>query len=85
VRHFSDAPLKSRPLAIFKNTRLGWKGMPGTYTPAYENSQITDGKSFITLGPELLGRKLGVELQRKEKEERVEKVASILPKFCTQL
>jgi hypothetical protein len=32
--------------------RLGWKGLPGTNTLAYyENSLITDRKSFITLGP----------------------------------
>jgi hypothetical protein len=32
--------------------RLGWKGLLGTNTLAYyENSQIMDRKSFITLGP----------------------------------
>ncbi len=32
--------------------RLGWKNLPGTNTLAQcENTQITDRKSFLTLGP----------------------------------
>ncbi len=37
---------------------LGWKGLSGTDTLAYyENSQITDRKSLITLGPAQLSRR----------------------------
>ncbi len=30
---------------------LSWKGLPGTNAQAYEYSQITDVKRFITSGP----------------------------------
>jgi hypothetical protein len=34
------------------NIRLGWKGLPGTNTPAYyKHSYMTEEKSFITLAP----------------------------------
>jgi hypothetical protein len=37
---------------LSQNTRLGWKGLPGTNTLAsYENYEIADKNSFITLGP----------------------------------
>jgi hypothetical protein len=39
-------------LALPANIRLGCKGLQETKTLAYyENSYITDKKSFITLGP----------------------------------
>ncbi len=48
VKHFT---LGYAP-ALLTNIRLGWKSLPGTNTLAYyENSKITDGKSFITLTP----------------------------------
>ncbi len=51
MKHLSVASLKSgRLLASPANIRLGWKGLPGTNAPAfYENSKITDVKSFIKL------------------------------------
>jgi hypothetical protein len=52
VEHVIDAPLYGRLLALPTNIRLGWKGLTGTKTLAYyEHLQITDEKSFITLGP----------------------------------
>jgi len=48
----SVAPLYGRLLALPIDTRLGWKGLPGTNTLAYYgNSQLTSVKSFITLAP----------------------------------
>ncbi len=39
-------------LALPTNIRLGWKVLPGTNTLAYyENLQIADVQSFITLVP----------------------------------
>ncbi len=39
-------------MALPKDNRLGWKGLPGTNTPAYcENSSIMAVKSFRTLAP----------------------------------
>jgi hypothetical protein len=39
-------------LALLAIIRLSWKGLPVINTLAYyENSKITDRKSFITLGP----------------------------------
>ncbi len=44
----SRAPLQGTFLASPTNTRLGWKGLPGSNTLAYyENPQITAVKSFI--------------------------------------
>jgi hypothetical protein len=38
-----------RPLALLANIILGWKEIPETNTLSYyENSQITDAKSFTT-------------------------------------
>ncbi len=46
-----QGPSLRQALALFAIIRLGWKGMPGTNTIAYyESLQITDRKSFITLG-----------------------------------
>ncbi len=40
-------------LTLLANIRLGWKGLLRTNTLAYyERLQITDVKSFITMGPE---------------------------------
>jgi hypothetical protein len=48
---FSGAPLKGRALALTKNIRLGWKGLPGAYTLAYyENPLNTSIKNYST-GP----------------------------------
>ncbi len=50
MKHLSDAPLKGRLLALPKNFRLGWKGLPGTNAFAYyEKSYLTAVKSFIAL------------------------------------
>jgi hypothetical protein len=35
VKQLSGTPLKGRLLASPTNTRLGWKGLPGTNTLAY--------------------------------------------------
>ncbi len=49
-------PLKL--LALLTSIRLDWKGLPGTNSLAfYKHSQITDVKSFITLGPGVDGNK----------------------------
>ncbi len=51
MKHLSDAPFYGRVLALPTNNSLGWKGLSGTNTLAYyENLEITDRKSFITLG-----------------------------------
>jgi hypothetical protein len=34
-KHFPYAPHWGRLLALFTNTRLGWKGLPATNTPTY--------------------------------------------------
>jgi hypothetical protein len=48
--YLSDAPLYGRSLTLPTNIRLGWKGGPETNALAfYENSKITDVKSFITM------------------------------------
>ncbi len=55
----SEAPFRCSSLgsyprlwALPTNIRLGWNGLKGTNTLAYyENSQITDAKSLITLVP----------------------------------
>ena len=47
MNHLSDAPLKGRLLASPTNIRLGWKGLLGTNTLAYDkNTYITAVKSF---------------------------------------
>jgi hypothetical protein len=52
VKNLSGAPHYGKLLALPMSIRLGWKGLLGTDTLAYyENSQITDMKSFITLAP----------------------------------
>jgi hypothetical protein len=39
-------------MALPTNNKLGLNSLPGTNSLTfYEDSQITDGKSFITLGP----------------------------------
>ncbi len=50
-------PLLGRLLALPTNIRISWKGLAGTSTLAYyENSLITNKKSFITLtlGPNVI-------------------------------
>jgi len=48
--YLSDAPLYVRLLTLPTNIRLGWKAGPETNALAYyENSKITDVKSFITM------------------------------------
>jgi hypothetical protein len=52
MKYLSGAPFSGRPLALPKNIRLGWKGLPGTNTLAYyENLLITAVKSFVRLAP----------------------------------
>ncbi len=53
MEHLAVAPLYGRLLDLPTNIRLGWKGLPGTYTLAYhKKSQLTTAvKSFITLAP----------------------------------
>ncbi len=52
MKILSGVPLYGKLLALPMSIRLGWKGLLGTNTLAhYENSQITDMKSFITLAP----------------------------------
>ncbi len=51
VEHLSGAPLQSNLLALREYIRLGWKGLPGTNTPAYyKDLQILDIKGFISSG-----------------------------------
>jgi hypothetical protein len=38
--------------SLTANIRLGWKGLPETNAPAYENSKIAAVESFIGLAPE---------------------------------
>jgi hypothetical protein len=48
----SGVPLLDKLLALRAIIRLGWKGLLGTNALAYcENSEITDRKRCITLGP----------------------------------
>jgi hypothetical protein len=55
VKHLSSAPLKGRPLALTTNIRLGWKGLPGTNTPAYYEKSVNYGcKKLYRIGPRLL-------------------------------
>jgi hypothetical protein len=37
-RDLSDAPLYGKLLVVPTNTRLGWKGLPGTNTLAYNDN-----------------------------------------------
>jgi hypothetical protein len=47
VEHLKCAPVLGMLLALPKNIRLGWRGLPGTNTPAYyDHSQITASKSL---------------------------------------
>jgi hypothetical protein len=46
VRYLSDPPLFGRLLALPANIRLGWKGLPGTNTPAQYGR-----KKFYNIGP----------------------------------
>jgi hypothetical protein len=47
-----EVPLRCSTLALLTEFRLGWKDLSGTNTLAYyENSYVTDFKSFITLSP----------------------------------
>jgi hypothetical protein len=56
VKHLKGV-LLGYSAALLENIRLGWKGLPGIITLAYyENSLITDVKSFITLVPCLIKR-----------------------------
>jgi hypothetical protein len=60
--HFQPSPMfvgKARDLlkapGLPKIIRLGWKGMPGTNTPAYyKHLYITDIISFITLAQDVI-------------------------------
>ncbi len=50
MKHLSGATL----LALPTNIRLGWKGLPGTNTPAfYKNLQIMAVKSFTVQAPDV--------------------------------
>jgi len=52
VKHISGVPLLGTLLALTKNIRPDWKGLPGRNTLAdKENPQITTVKSFIILVP----------------------------------
>ena len=52
MRHLSDAPLLGRHLASPTTIRLGWQYLPETNTSAYyKNNEISNKKTFITLGP----------------------------------
>jgi hypothetical protein len=54
VKNLSGAPLYGKFLALPTNTRLGWKGLPGTNTLAYyRNSLITTVISFMIRAPEM--------------------------------
>jgi hypothetical protein len=48
MKHLSDAPLKSRPLALPTNIRIDWQYLAKTNTLAY---YVHYGQFFITLGP----------------------------------
>jgi hypothetical protein len=51
VEQVSGGPLYGKLLVLPATISLGWKGMPWTNSLAYyEHSQITEEKSFITLG-----------------------------------
>jgi hypothetical protein len=56
VEHLKSASLElalTLPANSTSLIKLGWKSLQVTNTLAYyENSYITDKKSFITLGPE---------------------------------
>jgi hypothetical protein len=53
MRHLSVASFYGKLLALHTNIRKGWKGLPRTNTLAYyENLEIEEEKSFITLAPE---------------------------------
>ncbi len=52
VKYLSGAPFKGWLLVSPTNTRLGWKGLPGTNTLAYYNNPlITIVKSYIVQAP----------------------------------
>jgi hypothetical protein len=52
VKQVSGALLQGRLLALPKNYRQAWKGLPGANTLAYyENSLLTHVKYFIILAP----------------------------------
>jgi hypothetical protein len=51
VEHLKDTSL-SQVLASVTDIRIGWRGLPGTNTVAYyENTSITNVKSFIIFSP----------------------------------
>jgi hypothetical protein len=57
VDELKEAPLQGRFLPLPTNIILSWKDLPGTNTLAYyEYWQRKDLKSFITFGPNLLGK-----------------------------
>ncbi len=52
MEHVKGSSLYGRLLALPTNIKLGCEGLPATNTLAYyKNSQITDVKSFVTMGP----------------------------------
>jgi hypothetical protein len=51
-KHLSDTPLLGRFLALSANIRLGWNGLPGTYTLAYFKKFVNyECKKFYDIGP----------------------------------
>ncbi len=51
MEYLKGASLGNAP-ALLANIRLGWKGLPGTNTLAYDkNPKITAVKSFIVQAP----------------------------------
>ncbi len=58
MEHLKVAQFGSAP-ALLTNIRLGYRGLPGTNTLAYEEkSKIMDRNCYITLGPGVYRTKL---------------------------
>jgi len=61
----SESYLTRSSPALTANSRLGWRGLPGTNTLAYcEHSRITSVKSFVSLDPD------GEEIEMKESPKK---------------
>ncbi len=52
MKHLSVAPIKGSLLALPTNSRLGWKGLPGTNSLAYNGKSVNYGRNkFHDTGP----------------------------------
>jgi hypothetical protein len=51
LKYLSSAPLSGRVLAFLTNSRLGWRGLPGTNTNSLRKFVTSGCKKFYNIGP----------------------------------